>query len=344
MASVPGPRCGFAKGFLDGLRGLFRRAPERFAPEDIETLKQVASAIKVAKAERAALPEGQGLPNQRPGGCPAVLKDAFGYDTFRPGQEEIIGAVLAGRDCVGIMPTGAGKSLTYQIPARVLGGTSLVISPLIALMKDQVDGLNEVGIRATYLNSTLSPDEQRARVQGIHQGAYELVYAAPEGIETWVADVVAAAQPRLVAVDEAHCISHWGHDFRPAYRNLHGLKKRFARIPILALTATATPQVADDIVEQLGMAGPAGSRAVFRPNLRISAYRKRVPKACARCAKTFCGWCWPAPTKAASSIACRAKPPSRPPSFYATTASTRRRTTPAWSPRPRPAPRSVSAG
>src|SRR5690606_30023618 len=113
----------------------------------------------------------------------AVLKDTFGYDTFRPGQHDIIDAVLAGRDCIGVMPTGAGKSLTYQIPARVLGGTTLVVSPLIALMKDQVDAMRDLGIRATFLNSSLSPEERQRAIDELAAGNIELLYAAPEGIE-----------------------------------------------------------------------------------------------------------------------------------------------------------------
>ncbi|MDX6771165.1 MAG: ATP-dependent DNA helicase RecQ [Elusimicrobiota bacterium] len=212
----------------------------------------------------------------------AALKEVFGYPSFRPGQREAIDAVLAGRDCVAVMPTGAGKSLTYQIPARVLGGTVLVVSPLISLMKDQVDAARSVGLRATFLNSTLSPDERRERVEALKRGEWELVYAAPEGLEASAGWALQGTRLALIAVDEAHCISQWGHDFRPAYRNLKGLKARYG-VPVLALTATATPQVTNDIVEQLAMEAPLRVRgSVFRPNLHISAYLKAGEKASPR--------------------------------------------------------------
>jgi len=203
-----------------------------------------------------------------------VLRGVFGYTSFRPGQREIIEALLGGRDCVGVMPTGAGKSLTYQIPARILGGTTLVVSPLIALMKDQVDAMNEVGLRATYLSSTLEPDERQRRVRALAAGEYEICYAAPEGIEASVGRVLGGLDLRLIAVDEAHCISHWGHDFRPAYRNLSGLRARFGA-PVLALTATATQEVIRDIAGQLGMSDPLVVRgSFFRPNLSLHAVKK----------------------------------------------------------------------
>jgi ATP-dependent DNA helicase RecQ len=249
---------------LAGLRKHWVAQPRSFSPRAVAALREISTLLR----ERTNRDEHLGK-------AKAVLKGVFGYRSFRPGQEDIIATVLSGRDCVGVMPTGAGKSLTYQIPARVLGGTTLVISPLIALMKDQVDAVNEVGIRATFLNSSLSPDDKRERVARAVRGEYELIYAAPEGIEASLGPLFGRIKPRLVAVDEAHCISHWGHDFRPAYRNLLGLKSRFNDPPILALTATATAEVTRDIIEQLAMQGPASFRgSFFRPNLHLHAYRK----------------------------------------------------------------------
>jgi ATP-dependent DNA helicase RecQ len=249
---------------LAGLRKQWLVQAGSFSPNAVAALREISSLLRGQTTRDGHLAKAR-----------AVLKGVFGYRSFRPGQEDIIATVLSGRDCVGVMPTGAGKSLTFQIPARVLGGTTLVISPLIALMKDQVDAVNDVGLRATFLNSSLSPDEKRERVARAVRGDYELIYAAPEGIEASLGPLFGRIKPRLVAVDEAHCISHWGHDFRPAYRNLLGLKSRFNDPPILALTATATAEVTRDIIEQLAMRGPASFRgSFFRPNLHLHAYRK----------------------------------------------------------------------
>jgi ATP-dependent DNA helicase RecQ len=204
-----------------------------------------------------------------------VLRDVFGYAEFRPGQETLIATVLEGRDAIGVMPTGAGKSLTYQIPARILPGTVVVVSPLISLMKDQVDGLERAGFRATVLNSTLDWETRRDRLASLRRGEYELVYVAPEGLEGGLRQALAGVRVSLVAVDEAHCISEWGHDFRPAYRRLCGLKAELGGPPVLALTATATRPVVRDIIRQLGMVKPGGFKgSFFRSNLRLTLHKK----------------------------------------------------------------------
>jgi ATP-dependent DNA helicase RecQ len=244
---------------LNRLRARWREAPLLFGPELVVRLR--------ALAQELSRPPG-------PAAARRVLREVFGHERFRPGQEPIVEAVLAGRDCIGVMPTGAGKSLTYQIPARLLGGTTLVLSPLIALMKDQVDAMARVGLRAAFLNSSLAPEERRERVRALRAGELELVYAAPEGLEASVGGALEGVNLQLIAVDEAHCISHWGHDFRPAYRNLAGLKARF-QAPVLALTATATREVTHDIAAQLGMADPLVVRGSFlRKNLRLHALKK----------------------------------------------------------------------
>ena len=215
------------------------------------------------------------LPNARYSDPQQVLETVFGYPSFRPGQRAIIDAVLAGRDCIGVLPTGAGKSLTYQLPAKILPGAVLVISPLISLMKDQVDALVRLGFRATVLNSTIDFEERRRRLGELRRGEIELLYVAPEGLEGGLRALVAECNVSLVVVDEAHCISHWGHDFRPSYRRLAGLKAELGDIPVLAVTATATRRVAGDIIRQLGMKQPAGYKgSFFRPNLVITAVRK----------------------------------------------------------------------
>ncbi len=251
---------------LSELRLLYRRNPAAFSTEVLGMLREIAGAVAVTG--RGSQPAPAQPPEE-------VLKDVFGYDSFRPGQREIIDAVLSGQDCVGVMPTGSGKSLTYQVPAIALGRFALVVSPLIALMKDQVDALTEAGVSATFLNSTLSFDERRERLAAVAAGKHRLVYVAPEGLEASVGRLLAEVRPSLIAIDEAHCISEWGHDFRPAYRNLSSLKRRFGNVPMLALTATATPQVTRDIVQQLGMQAPKMFRgSFFRKNLRLASFVK----------------------------------------------------------------------
>jgi ATP-dependent DNA helicase RecQ len=178
-----------------------------------------------------------------------ILQTYFGYDTFRPGQAETIQHVLSQKNTLAVMPTGSGKSLCFQIPTLTLDGTAIIISPLISLMKDQVDALTTSGISATYINSSLSPAEQDERLRDITSGAYKFVYVAPERFEsTYFKHIVGNLNIALVAFDEAHCISQWGHDFRPSYRSAVPLLKTFTNIPVfVALTATATEEVIADI-------------------------------------------------------------------------------------------------
>ncbi len=204
---------------------------------------------------------------------PAVLRDAlkraFGFDAFRPLQEEIVTDVLADRDVFALLPTGGGKSLCYQLPAILTEGLTLVVSPLIALMKDQVDAMRTTGIAATFLNSSLDYDEIRERTRDLDRGTYKLLYVAPERLvnPNFIADLRRWNLARI-AVDEAHCISEWGHDFRPEYRRIAELRGAFPDLPVVALTATATSRVRDDIVSHLALREPRRYVASFnRPNL-----------------------------------------------------------------------------
>ncbi|MEW4567784.1 RecQ family ATP-dependent DNA helicase [Tautonia sp. JC769] len=206
-----------------------------------------------------------------------TLHERFGLEQFRPGQREVIDAVLDGRDVLCVMPTGGGKSLCYQLPALLLDGLTLVVSPLIALMKDQVDGLHARGLRATLINSTLDPGEQHARLMEAEAGRYDLLYVAPERFRSGrFVEIMARMRPRLLAIDEAHCISEWGHDFRPDYARLGLARRKLGMPPCIALTATATDLVRRDIAEQLDLREPAQFVTGFdRPNLAYAVVEAR---------------------------------------------------------------------
>ncbi|MBD5654564.1 MAG: DNA helicase RecQ [Candidatus Eremiobacteraeota bacterium] len=207
----------------------------------------------------------------------AALKHHFGFDDFRPLQEDIVADVLAGCDVFALLPTGGGKSLCFQLPAVMRPGLTVVVSPLIALMKDQVDAMTTAGVEATFLNSSLESGETQRRLRDLHAGRYRLLYLAPErlalphvrrDLERW--------NVTRFAIDEAHCISEWGHDFRPEYRRLAELRRSFPAVPVLALTATATGRVRDDIVTSLALRSPSCYVASFnRPNLTYRVVPKR---------------------------------------------------------------------
>jgi ATP-dependent DNA helicase RecQ len=200
---------------------------------------------------------------------PETFLDQFGLAAFRPGQREVIETIVGGRDCLCVMPTGGGKSLCYQLPALMLDGLTLVVSPLIALMKDQVDQLQRLGLSVTFINSTLPAAEQFARLEEMAAGQYRLVYVVPERFRSQkFLESVKAAGVKLLAVDEAHCISEWGHDFRPDYARLGYFRRLLGHPPTIALTATATDQVRRDIIEQLDLNDPKTFITGFaRPNL-----------------------------------------------------------------------------
>ncbi len=202
----------------------------------------------------------------------ALLRHHFGYTSFRPQQLAVIEHVLGGNDAVVLMPTGGGKSLCFQIPALILDGPTLVISPLIALMKDQVEGLRGNGVAAAFLNSTLNWSEEEAVIQELIAGRVKLLYVSPERLfQQGFLDRLDTCNVRLIAIDEAHCISSWGHHFRPDYKHLKVLKKRYPQIPIIALTATADKAVRQDIGRDLGLISPRVFISGFdRPNLSLS--------------------------------------------------------------------------
>ena len=213
----------------------------------------------------------------------SILKHHFGHDAFRPGQEALVDGILSGRDALGIMPTGGGKSLCYQVPALLLPGMTLVVSPLISLMKDQVAALEAAGIAAAFLNSSQTLEESRQVWSRVRRGACRLLYVAPERLENQrFLELAADLEIPLVAVDEAHCISQWGQDFRPSYLKIAEFVSALPRRPVLAaFTATATAQVQEDIVRQLELREPVRVVTGFdRPNLffDVRRPRKKLPE------------------------------------------------------------------
>jgi len=251
----------------------------------METRAAMQAGFRLGCKSKLALPEGFGSTQRRMNSDEKswleVLKRYFGFASFRPLQPEIIRATLEGRDVFALLPTGGGKSLCFQLPALIRPGLTVVVSPLIALMKDQVDALQAGGIAATFLNSSLGAAESRRRLRGLHQHEYRLLYAAPERL------VPAGLLPdlqrwhvNLIAVDEAHCISEWGHDFRPEYRQLAQLREAFPHTPMMALTATATSRVREDIIQLLQLREPKCFVASFnRPNLTYRVMAKDKPSA-----------------------------------------------------------------
>jgi ATP-dependent DNA helicase RecQ len=210
-----------------------------------------------------------------------ALREVFGLDAFRPGQSDVVAAMLAGRDVLSVAPTGSGKSISYWVPAVVDGGLTLVVSPLIALMKDQVDRLTDRGVAATFVNSSVEPFEQRERLQRALRGDYRLLFLAPERLaRPGFIDQLAKLRIGRIVVDEAHCISTWGHDFRPDYRLLSAAIAACGRPPVAGFTATATPQVRTDIAGSLQLRDPFISVSGFnRPALTLAVIRCRGERA-----------------------------------------------------------------
>jgi hypothetical protein len=209
-----------------------------------------------------------------------VLRRVYGYDSFRGQQQEIIEHVCAGGDAVALMPTGSGKSLCYQIPAQVREGTGVVISPLIALMQDQVDALNVLGVKAGFLNSTQDPDSRRGVEYAFMDGKLDLLYLAPERLRTESAlRLLDRGTISLFAIDEAHCVAQWGHDFRPDYLGLSVLHERWPAVPRIAVTATATEQTRAEIIARLSLSGARQFVASFdRPNIQYRIEPKNEPR------------------------------------------------------------------
>src|SRR5665811_1785220 len=216
----------------------------------------------------------------------ALLRDVFGFREYRPDQEEIVEHLIAGGDAFVLMPTGGGKSLCYQLPALVRAGAGIVVSPLISLMKDQVDALQAAGVSAAAYNSSLEAGEARRVLARLHSGELDLLYVAPETLmtESFLArlheihETAAGAGLALFAIDEAHCVSQWGHDFRPEYVQLGQLRSLFPGVPVIACTATADPQTRDDVRARLSLSdAPCYVTGFDRPNIRYTVVEKREP-------------------------------------------------------------------
>lgn len=208
-----------------------------------------------------------------------ILRKYFGYDRFRPLQEQIIQSIVSGKDTLVLIPTGGGKSVCFQIPALMLDGVCIVISPLISLMKDQVDALKANGISAAYLNSSQSFDQQQATLDSCYRGEVALLYISPEKLTSDISLITQMARPSMFAIDEAHCISEWGHDFRPEYMHLGILRERFSHVPFVALTATADKVTRKDIIRQLKLKDPQIFISSFdRSNLSLEVRTGIKPK------------------------------------------------------------------
>ena len=238
--------------------------------------------VTESTAPRPRVAPAPPAPHDPRGLAPAreLLREVFGYAEFRPGQAEVIASVLAGRDTLAVLPTGGGKSVCYQLPALLLDGLAIVVSPLLALMKDQVDALARNGVAAAAINSTVPREAQTAILRDAAEGALRLLYVAPERFQDGrFTAALRGVRVSLLAIDEAHCISQWGHDFRPSYRDLGGVRARLGDPPIVALTATADPKVREDIAARLGLRDADMRVAGFdRPNLRFHAVRAKSQK------------------------------------------------------------------
>ena len=257
----------------------------RYENDCIDALGQIGFGAGCLDAHGASMMGGETIPSSsgtqsKPDGAHRILKETFGYPEFRGPQERIVRHVIHGGDALVLMPTGGGKSLCYQIPAIVRSGVGIVVSPLISLMKDQVDALNQLGVRAAFLNSSLPRETAQTIERAMSKGALDLLYVAPERLLTGrFLQRLSRAELALFAIDEAHCVSQWGHDFRPHYLGLSVLHERFPEVPRIALTATADEPTRADILERLGLETAERFIAGFdRPNIRYQVVLKSKPR------------------------------------------------------------------